>query len=177
MPERRPSTRRDYSALEVVHRATISSRRNVRRAGLPEASHVQQSAVTTRDVVAVVLSWRGRIGLFKRSDAVSGGAGLWHCITGYVDDGVDPRDQARAELREEAGLSEDDLLILDDRGVLSLPDATGAVWRVHAFAASTTRRRLALNWEHVAYRWVRPEAIGRFDGQVPWLGDVLAVAS
>ncbi|WP_234422396.1 hypothetical protein, partial [Streptomyces sp. NRRL F-6674] len=34
-----------------------------------------------RQVVAVILMWRGRIGLFKRSGSVQHDAGLWHCIT------------------------------------------------------------------------------------------------
>lgn len=127
-----------------------------------------------RDVVAVVLSWRGRIGLFKRSSLVGGGAGKWHCITGYLEDGSEPAEQALAELCEEAGLSREDVLDLETCGVLQLVDGAGDTWLVHAFRARTERRRLRLNWEHVAYRWVPATSVRRFDGQVSWLRDVLA---
>jgi ADP-ribose pyrophosphatase YjhB (NUDIX family) len=130
-----------------------------------------------RAVVAVVLSWRGRIGLFKRSPLVSGGAGLWHCITGFVEYGVAPEDQALSELREETGLTDDELVALEARGVIELTDPVGTIWRVHTFRAQTERRRLALSWEHDAYRWVPPKSLPRFDGQVPWLRDVLAVVA
>ena len=126
-----------------------------------------------RAVVAVVLSWRGRIGLFKRSSSVGGGAGMWHCITGYLEDGAEPAEQALAELCEEAGLSREDVLELEPCGVLQLLDGAGDTWLVHAFRARTERRRLALNWENVAYRWVPVKSVPRFDGQVSWLRDVL----
>lgn len=131
----------------------------------------------SRTVVAVVLSWRGRIGLFKRSSLVDGGAGLWHCITGYLEHGAEPADQALSELREEAGLLPEEVLALEPGGVLELADGRGDVWRVHTFRARTERRRLALNWEHVAYSWVPAKAVPRFDGQVSWLGDVLEAAA
>lgn len=126
-----------------------------------------------RAVVAVVLSWRGRIGLFKRSPLVSGGAGMWHCITGFLDEGLRPAEQALVELREEAGITGAQLLALESCGVLELADERGEVWKVHAFKATTERRRLALNWEHDAYRWVPVTSVPRFDGQVPWLREVL----
>lgn len=129
-----------------------------------------------RAVVAVVLSWHGRIGLFKRSGLVGGGAGLWHCITGYLEEGVEPIDQAIAELREETGLEPDELVRLESCGVLSLTDGRGGLWRVHTFRARTERRRLDLNWEHDAYRWVSAKSVRRFEGQVSWLGEVLAAA-
>jgi ADP-ribose pyrophosphatase YjhB (NUDIX family) len=126
-----------------------------------------------RVVVAVVLTWRGRIGLFKRSATVSGGAGLWHCITGFVDEGLHPAEQALAELREEAGISAVELLALEPCRVLDLRGADGEMWQVHTFKAATERRRLDLNWEHDSYRWVPVRSVPRFDGQVPWLRDVL----
>lgn len=129
-----------------------------------------------RDVVAVVLTRYERVGLFKRSRHVHHDAGAWHCITGYVDPGRSPLQQAVEELWEETGLRVTDLESLDAGPVLDLPDAGGGrPWVVHTFAAATTERRLTLNWEHDQYRWVRPARISRFDGRVPWLSEVLAV--
>lgn len=127
------------------------------------------------DVVAVVLCWRGRIGLFKRSQSVAHDRGLWHCITGYLDRNSDlgsPRQQAERELAEEVGLTSENLQSLVSGPVLELY-GDGRVWRVHTFRANTTTRRLTLNWEHAEYRWARPSAIPRFDGRVAWLTDVI----
>lgn len=123
-----------------------------------------------RVIVAVVLTWRGRIGLFKRSALVHGDAGRWHCLTGYLDEGEDPVGQALLELREETGLTEVDLRA---GPLLVLDDDAGTPWHVHTFLAVTTQRRLDLNWEHDHYRWVLPRAVSAFDGRVAWLTDVL----
>jgi NUDIX domain len=138
---------------------------------------------TCGTVVAVVLGWRGRIGLFKRSREVGHDTGLWHCITGFLDvgdvtDSTGEEDLARVqallELFEETGITVADLLDFRSGPVLELVDARGGCWRVHTFRAETERRQLRLNWEHDAYRWVPPQSVARFDGQVPWLRDVLA---
>ncbi|WP_079038911.1 NUDIX domain-containing protein [Streptomyces sp. NBRC 110028] len=132
-----------------------------------------------RQVVAVILMWRGRIGLFKRSGSVQHDAGLWHCITGYLDADSDPVRQAIQEIWEETLLPARALEQLTAGPTLRLADPRGGPdWTVHTFLACTSQRRLTLNWEHKAYRWVRPWKLSQFDGQVAWLTDVLrAVAS
>lgn len=138
---------------------------------LPDAAFV--------DVVAVVLCWRDRIGLFKRSESVAHDKGRWHCLTGYLDQATDPespRKQAQLELEEEVGLSGDDLQALVAGPILHL-HGDGRVWRVHTFRAITSKRRLTLNWEHSEYRWTRSSTIPRFDGHVAWLPDVIEAVS
>jgi ADP-ribose pyrophosphatase YjhB (NUDIX family) len=131
------------------------------------------TGTTPRDVVAVVLTYYGRIGLFKRSRHVGSDPDRWHCITGYVDGIESPSGQALLELREETGLERHDIKSLVAGEVLNLGDRRGDTWRVHTFLASTDKRRLKLNWEHTDYRWVSKHHVSRFDGQVEWLSDVI----
>ncbi|MFI9626597.1 NUDIX domain-containing protein [Streptomyces sp. NPDC052042] len=127
-----------------------------------------------REIVAVVLTWRGRVGLFKRSGAVGHDAGKWHCISGYVDTEIGPYRQAIQEIWEETGLRCAEMDTFEAGPTLHLPDGRdGLPWSVHTFHANTTRRRIQLNWEHVAHRWVRPCDVPRFSGQVSWLREVL----
>jgi len=132
-----------------------------------------------RSIVAVVLTCRGKVGLFKRSPAVCHDAGRWHCVTGYLDGDNGPWLQVALELYEETGLTVNDLDQLTEGPVLTLNDSGGgsSPWRVHTFSAQTSRRRLALNWEHDAHRWVAPHELPRFDEQVGWLGDVIAAVT
>jgi 8-oxo-dGTP pyrophosphatase MutT (NUDIX family) len=133
---------------------------------------------TRRQVVAVVVTRRGRVGLFKRSASVRDDAGAWHCITGYLEPERSPLQRAAEELWEETGLALSDLDQLNAGPILKLPDSRGGQhWTVHRFTANTNRRRLTLNWEHDSYRWVRPTVIPRFDGQVRWLSEVLAATT
>ncbi len=53
----------------------------------------------------LVLWHDGAVCLLRRSRRVGSDAGLWHCITGYLESGASPEMQARTELFEETGLS------------------------------------------------------------------------
>ena len=128
-----------------------------------------------RRAVAVVVTWNGRVGLFKRSQAVAHDRGKWHCITGLVPQGHTPFEQALVELAEETGLSLGTVDCLVGGPVLELAhdEDDRVTWEVHTFVARVTHRRLELNWEHDTFRWVRPRDVPRFDGQVAWLREVL----
>ncbi|WP_229052553.1 NUDIX domain-containing protein [Aeromicrobium sp. Leaf350] len=125
-----------------------------------------------RQVVAIVLRWHQKVGLFRRSQAVGHDRGLWHCITGYIDPGLDPRTQALLEVHEETGLRTVDLAALHTGPTLQIGDTGGHQWIVHTFVGETMHRRLQLNWEHDRYRWVSPRAVGRYT-TVTWLDEVI----
>jgi ADP-ribose pyrophosphatase YjhB (NUDIX family) len=127
----------------------------------------------SRTVVAVVVEWREKIALLKRSQNLHHDRGRWHCVTGYVESGATPREQAFLELFEETGLARTDVLDLRPGAGLVLPDGTGQPWLVHTFTAVTSRRRLKLDWEHDAYRWTAPGKTPRFANRVSWLDPVL----
>lgn len=126
-----------------------------------------------RAVVAVIVEWRGRIALFKRSQSVGHDQGRWHCITGYLEPGTTPEEQALMELREETGLIENELIDFRHGVPLRLRDEWGNPWLVHTFTVISPRRRLIINDEHDAFRWVAPSKISRFSNRVAWLDRVL----
>lgn len=139
----------------------------------PSPEDKASNAAERRTVVAVVVEWRGRIGLFRRSQSVHHDCGRWHCITGYVEPHHSPDQQALEELTEETGLRVIDIQGLYRGDVLHLDDHAGNRWVVHTFRAVTQRRRLRINWEHDSYRWVAPRALTRFNNRVAWLDDVV----
>lgn len=124
-------------------------------------------------VIAAVLEWRGRIALFKRSRSLRHDSGLWHCITGFVETGATPEQQAREELLEETGLQAKDLLDLRQGRALVINDNLGSPWLVHTFTAVTATRRLTIDWEHDSYRWTSAPKVKRFSNRVAWVDDVL----
>lgn len=127
-----------------------------------------------RTVVAVTLWRKGKLCLLRRSQLVGSDTGLWHCVTGYLEPGASPEEQARTELVEETGLSADSLERLIAGGSFVLPSADGSLWTVHTFTAVARTETLTLNWEYDAYRWVDPTERTATD-HVPWLSHVLAV--
>lgn len=134
------------------------------------------ATATPREVVAVVLDYHGRIALLKRSRTVGHDQQLWHCITGYLEPGASPEQQARLELYEETGLRSQDIVLLESRAQLTLADTAGNPWLVHTFKATTSRRKLRLDHEHLSYRWTHPSKVSRFSNRVDWLGLVLDAA-
>ena len=130
-----------------------------------------------RVVVAVILVWRGRIGLFRRSRQLSHDGGRWHCITGFVESGVTPADQALEELSEETGLRHRDILSLVPGFALTIEDSLGQPWLVHTYVAETRVRRLTLNWEHDRYCWTSADKSRRFANRVQWLDLIIEATS
>lgn len=126
-----------------------------------------------RTVIAAVIEWRGKIALLKRRRSLVHDSGLWHCITGFLEAGVTPKQQALDELFEETGLQAEDLLDLRHGPDLVLADGAGNPWRVHTFTVSTSQRRLRMDWEHESYRWTSASKVRRFSNRVSWLDDVL----
>ncbi|WP_284976736.1 NUDIX domain-containing protein [Arthrobacter sp. efr-133-TYG-104] len=138
------------------------------------AHPVEGAAVPSgHNVVAVVVQWRSKIALFKRSQSLRHESGQWHCITGYMEPGRTPRQQAMDELREEAGLEASHISELRSGPKLLMTDGSGALWLVHTFTAVTSNRRLEIDWEHEAYRWTPPSKVKRFSNRVYWLDQVL----
>jgi 8-oxo-dGTP diphosphatase len=128
-----------------------------------------------RTVVAVLLAHRGRLCLLRRSALVGSDSGRWHCVTGFLEPGVEPELQAWAELAEETGLGPDDLVSFTAGPTLHLPDGRAGSWHVLVYRAESRDDRITLNWEHDDACWV-PWADADQDGRalVPWLSDLVA---
>ena len=127
-----------------------------------------------RTVVAVLLTHRGRLCLLRRSALVGSDRGRWHCVTGFLESGIDPELQGLAELAEETGLHLEDLSSFVAGPTLHLPDGRVGSWRVLVYRAESQHDRVILNWEHDDACWVPwPEADQDGRVLVPWLSDLV----
>ena len=94
--------------------------------------------------------------------------GLWSVVTGYLEAGVDPEDQAWTELAEELGLRPPELVLR--RKLASVPltsPSSGKAFTVYPFLFDCPSSGVVLNWEHDAVQWVDPGWLGQ-PGCVPW---------
>ena len=126
-----------------------------------------------RDLVAVTLVWRGRVGIFKRGERSGSDPGRWRCVHDALGADDDAVAAAARILHAAPGLVVRELSVLRAGPVLRLADDRGRDRRIHTVLARTDQRRLQLGKEHVAHRWVRREQLARFDGQVTWLRPVV----
>ena len=90
--------------------------------------------------------------------------GLWSTLTGYLDEVKPIETKVRVELAEELGIALDPTAAL----VLGQPyefrdKALGRTWTIHPVLLTLADEpAIALDWEHVDYRWVAPAEIGQY---------------
>lgn len=115
-----------------------------------------------------------RILLVRRSERVRTYRGAWAAISGYLEPGVTPLEQAYTELREETGLQKDDLTLLRQGTPIHVNDvALGQRWVVHPFLFATEHAdRVQTDWEATQAQWVEPSAIAGLH-TVPQLAEAL----
>ena len=135
----------------------------------PNETHVVTCFVLRRD--------RGHdeLLLVRRSERVGSYHGAWAGVSGFVEPGVTPLDQAYTELHEEASLERADLRLLRSGAPVAVDDeALGRHWVVHPFLfAVADPARVHTDWEATEHQWAPPEALAHLT-TVPKLAEALA---
>ena len=127
-----------------------------------------------RPVVACFLRHGDKICLLKRSQAVDSAPGRWHCISGFVEPGVEPLEQALAEIGEETGLEGEAIQLVAAPPPIRIErPSQGWVWIIHPFLFDAASAELRLDWEHDDYRWIDPSELAASES-VSWLSLVWA---
>jgi len=118
-----------------------------------------------RSVVTSFLEYEGKILLLRRSGKVRTYQGRWAGVSGSIDGGHTPEQQARVEILEETGLIDADVRLTATGEPLLVDDPDGARrWLVHPFRFLVLRpERIHLDWEHVEMRWIDPADLGTFE--------------
>jgi 8-oxo-dGTP diphosphatase len=118
-----------------------------------------------RHVVTCFLEHDGQIMILRRSERVGTYRGKWAGVSGYIEEGISPSEQARTEIKEEAGLDRDDVQLVREGQLLEVVDAElGRRWIVHPFRFKVLKiEKIRTDWEHTEAKWIAPEDIGRHD--------------
>lgn len=113
--------------------------------------------------------------LARRSERVRTYRGAWAAISGYVEPGVAPLEQAYQEIREETGLQRADVTLLRAGEPLAFRDESIAQeWVVHPFLFLALRPdAVQHDWEAHEFAWTPPDAIASLQ-TVPQLAEALA---
>ncbi|MFH1486922.1 MAG: NUDIX pyrophosphatase [Chloroflexota bacterium] len=128
-----------------------------------------------RHVVTCFLEHEGRILILKRSGRVGTYQGRWGGVAGYIEAGNSPQQQALQEIREEAGLGEEDVeLVKEGETLEAVDEALGRKWVVHPFRFRVEYpEKIKTDWEHIDLAWIDPEELVRFE-TVPRLPETWA---
>jgi len=114
-------------------------------------------------VVTAFLRYERRILLLQCSDMVGSYQGRWSAVSGYLEDATLLL-QARGEIREEVGLSDDEVLLVAVGEPIEVPAPELAkVWVVHPFLfAIDNPEHIKLDRENVEPSWMAPEEITNY---------------
>ncbi len=118
-----------------------------------------------RHVVTCFLEHGAEIALLRRSGRVGTYKGRWAGVSGYIEEGNTPYQQALEEIKEEAGLSEGDVELVKEGEPLEIVDEElGRKWVVHPFRFGVkTAEKISIDWEHTELRWIDPNDIGEYE--------------
>ena len=113
-----------------------------------------------------------RILLVRRSQQVGSYQGHWAGVSGFVEPGVEPDEQAFTEIREETGLQSDQVnMIRRGKVVEYIDEQLGRHWYIHPFLFIVLApQRIKTDWEAVEMRWIDPKDLSQYD-TVPRLQD------
>lgn len=119
--------------------------------------NMARAAVTPKPIgiVLAVVQCGDRICLARRSQDVATSRGMWSVVTGYLEPGVEPIQQAWTELNEELGVQPPLVRLVCSQPPLALTSPTsGKQFKVYPFLfRSTTECQVTLNWEHTDVAW------------------------
>jgi 8-oxo-dGTP pyrophosphatase MutT (NUDIX family) len=125
--------------------------------------------------VTSFLESNGDILILLRSEQVSTYQGKWGGISGAIDDGRTPDEQALQEILEETGLSKQDVqltkkgepLVFDDEMLQKRKTVYPYLFHIK------DRSKISIDWEHKELRWIQPEDLKNYD-TMPKLMETLA---
>ena len=118
-----------------------------------------------RHVVTCFLEHEGKIMILRRSQRVGTYRGKWAGVSGYIEEGKKPVEQAWVEIKEETVLDSGDVELVGEGLPLEVVDAElGRKWIVHPFRFRVLKpEKIRIDWEHTEAKWIAPEDIDKHE--------------
>ena len=137
----------------------------------------QQPLRPTHVVTCFLMRQDGHILIVQRSGRVGSYHAHWAGISGFVEEGVTPDEQAYTEIREETSLQRDQVRMLKRGAIVEYEDASiGRHWYVHPFLFEVlTPDAIRLDWEAKQMRWISPSELQNYE-TVPKLPEAFVSA-
>lgn len=143
----------------------------------------QHSTKTMKDthVVTCLLfredQTKERMLLVQRSHKVGSYQEQWAGISGFLESGVTPDEQAYTEIREETSLQRDQVRMLKRGKVVEhIDEALGRHFYIHPFLFDVlTPESIQIDWEALTMRWIDPADLSSYP-TVPKLQEVYEAA-
>ncbi|MGH2507133.1 MAG: NUDIX domain-containing protein, partial [Ktedonobacteraceae bacterium] len=118
-----------------------------------------------------------RLCLVRRSQRVGSYHALWAGISGFLEQGVTPEEQAYTEIREETGLPKQLVRLLKRWGIVEhVDEALRRRWLIHPFLVEVLAPdAITLDWEAEELQWITPSELPNY-ATVPKLYEAFLAA-
>ena len=100
---------------------------------------------------AVIFNNQGQLVVIQRGKSAPSNPLKWDLPGGVLDFGEEPRSSIIREIKEEAGLKVQNLIVFDVEGHIN---KIGDYWVTIAYKAKANTTKITLGWEHTEYKWV-----------------------
>lgn len=130
----------------------------------PKLGQIDYTDVRYAPVVNCVVQYKDKILLVRRSEKVKFYPGYWNGISGFLDDERSVREKAKEEVREEAGIAEEDIVTITERKVFEQDEPEyDKTWVVHPVLMEVKTDKIKLDWEAQDYQWIAIGDAKKFD--------------
>lgn len=106
-----------------------------------------------------------RILLVRRSQRVGSYHQHWAGVSGFIEAGVSPDEQAFTEIREETSLQRNQVRMLRRGAMIEHEDASlGRHWLIHPYLFETLAPdAIQTDWEATEMRWIAPSELAQLE--------------
>lgn len=106
-----------------------------------------------------------RLCIVRRSQRVGSYNARWAGISGFIEEGVSPEEQAVTEIREETGLQGARVRLLRRGTVIEhIDEDLNRHWLIHPFLVEVLEpEAIKLDWEAEEMRWIAPGELANYE--------------
>jgi 8-oxo-dGTP diphosphatase len=125
--------------------------------------------------VTCFLEFKGEILILLRGDRVRSYKGIWGGVSGRIQKGRTPLEQAKLEVEEETGLSGEDIVEVKAGEVLVFDDNEVKIHKVvYPFLFRIKDPgKVRIDWEHTQMKWIKPSEMDQYQ-TMPQLKETLS---
>ena len=128
-------------------------------------------------VTVLLINDEKKLLILKRSNRVRTYKGMWGGVAGYIEENEKPYQTAFKEIKEEVGLENEDVELLNYLDPISFTDFYEGIrydWEIFSFLFKIKKNnKIKIDWEHSEYRWIAPSQIKKFD-TVPHFKEIVS---
>lgn len=120
----------------------------------PKPGQIDYTHARWAPVINCVLKYKSKILVVQRSESLNFYPGYWNGISGFLDDQRSLNEKVTDELREEIGMSKNDIKRIRLGEIFDQEEPKyKKTWIVHPVLVEVKTDKVRIDWEAKNYRW------------------------